>query len=422
MHGMPALLVIGLITIAGFYVGRSMRWLRLPSIIGFMITGVLAGPSLLGFLEETMITDLGFITQIALGFVAISIGLELSLGGLRKQGKGIIVIILTESLGAFLIVTLCLYLLTRNIPLALIFGAIAPASAPAGTVAVIQELKARGSLTKALYSVVGFDDGLGIVIFGFALAMARTILLHQAGNADDGGLMTVLGRPLLEVVFSLLIGGTSSIVFCMLARRHDNPRDMFVLLFGFMFANVGLSIALHLSLILTNMVFGMVVVNTQPHVLVQRIADELRNVMPLLFVLFFTLAGANLHIDALPALGLIGFVYILARSAGLMGGAYIGAVLGKADDKIRRYLGMGILSQAGVAIGLALTVVHDLQGLGPLVTGKKGETVPAGDKIGIITITTITATSIFFELIGPILTKIALEKAGEVNAVSGRAG
>jgi Kef-type K+ transport system membrane component KefB len=210
--------------------------------------------------------------------------------------------------------------------------------------------------------------------------------------------------------------------FCLLARRQENPRDMFVLLFGFMLANVGLSIALHLSLILTNMVFGMVIVNTQPHVLVQRIADELRNVMPLLFVLFFALAGASLHLGSLPALGLIGLVYILCRSTGLMGGAFLGAAMGRAERKIRRYLGLGILSQAGVAIGLALTVVNDLQGVGPLVAGEAGRAVTAGDRIGVMTITTITATCIFFELIGPVLTKIALERAGEAHAATGRAG
>ena len=170
-YNIPILLIFGLITIIGFYFGRNMRYLKLPTIIGYMILGVILGPSGFNILTDEMQEKLGFLPDIALGFVALSIGLELNLKTLKKLGKSIIYIILFESFGAFILVFFSLYLLTHNSAISLVFAAIAPASAPAGTVAVIQEYKARGNLTKALYAVVGFDDGLGIIIFGFSLAV-----------------------------------------------------------------------------------------------------------------------------------------------------------------------------------------------------------------------------------------------------------
>jgi Kef-type K+ transport system membrane component KefB len=398
----PVLLVVGFITLAGFYLGKTMRFVRLPSIIGFMLVGVLLGPSLLGFLGEELKASIGFITEIALGFVAVSIGLELSFSALRKQGLGIILIIVAESLLAFAVVTAALFLLTGNLPLALIFGSLAPASAPAGTVAVIHEFKARGKLTNALYAVVGFDDGLAIIIFGFAFAVARSVLLHQHGAAAEA-LWRLIATPLLEIGLSCLIGAVVAVVYRLLARRLTERRDLFILTFATVLISVGISEVLHLSLILTNLVVGLVVVNTQPPAHTQKIKDELTEAMPLLFVLFFVLAGANLHLALLPALGLVGVIYIVSRSAGLMGGAWIGAFVGRVDPKIRKYLGMGILSQAGVAIGLALVVKQALTPLGPW-----------GAQLGALIITTITATSIIFEIVGPILCKLGLQRAGEI--------
>jgi Kef-type K+ transport system membrane component KefB len=401
-----SLLVVGMITLAGVYMGKTMKYLRLPSIIGFMIVGVLLGPSLAGLLGEEIQGRLSFITEMALGFVAVSIGLELSLGALKQQGAAIILIIFCESLLAFVLVAGGIFLLTRDASLALLFGAIAPASAPAGTVAVIQEYKARGSLTKALYAVVGFDDGLGIIIFGFASAVARSLLQTEAG-AGEADILAQLGEPLVEIGLSVLVGVLTALLFCVLARRLTRSREVFILVFALVLISTGVSTQLHLSYILTNMVLGIVIVNTQRHALIQMIRDELTEFMPLLFILFFVLAGANLHVAALPALGLLGVVYVLCRSAGLMGGAWFGALAGRAEKKIRRYLGMGILSQAGVAIGLALIVKQEFSQLGS-----------HGLWIGSTVITTVTATCILFELIGPVLTKVGLAKAGEIGRSS----
>jgi len=395
--------IIGFFTLIAKYAGQLTQKFKLPSIIGFMVVGVLLGPSLFNILTPHVQEQLGFITDIALGFVALSIGLELSMSSLRRLGPGIVIIILLESFLAFAVVATLIYWVSGNLPMALIFGALAPASAPAGTVAIIHEYKAKGSLTKALYSVVGFDDGLGIIIFGFAAAIAQS-LIGQATGAEAASFVVLMWEPLREVILSIGLGGIAGIIFCFLAQKTKSPQEILILVFALVFITVGLAKMFHLSLILTNMVIGMITVNTQGNQLNERIRRELTQFMPLLFVLFFTLAGAHLQLSLLPSLGIISIVYIIGRITGLVGGSFLGATLSGAEKKIRNNLGLGILSQAGVAIGLALIVSKDFSHLGEL-----------GNEIGATVLTTITATSIIFEIIGPICTKIALKRAGEIQ-------
>jgi Kef-type K+ transport system membrane component KefB len=423
------LLLIGVVLVIGYYLGRAARFARLPSLIGFMVLGVLLGPSLLNLFYEGNLASLTFITEIALGFVAFSIGSELSMRSLRELGGGVAAIILAESFGAFLLVMTVVFLITRSWPVALLFGAVAPASAPAGTVAVIQEYKAKGTLTKALYAVVGFDDGLAILIFGFAAALAKMILVGQL--ITDGsaavGFLEGMREPALEIVGSLLLGTILGFVYCMLVRKLKTARDTLIMTFGVILAATGLSVHFGFSLILTNMAIGFVLVNTRREALVHRVTEPLRDIMPLLFILFFCIAGAHLKLSELPKLGVIGIAYILARSAGLIGGSRVGARLGKAELKIRKWVGLGILSQAGVAIGLSLIVQHEFGALAaePRIAHAIAAFTDAHPgvapivynplAIGAAVITVITATSIVFEIIGPILTKIALTKAGEID-------
>ncbi|MBW1676416.1 MAG: cation:proton antiporter [Deltaproteobacteria bacterium] len=402
-----ALTLLGAATIIGFYMGHVAQRVKLPSLIGYMIFGVILGPSILNLFDEPTMEDLSFLTGIALGFVAFTIGSELSLSSLKRLGTGIISIILAESFGAFFVVVAAVYLLTRDLPLSIIFGAMAPASAPAGTVAVIQEYKAKGSLTKALYAVVGFDDGLAIIIFGFAAALAKNLLIGEASDTTES-LLPALWAPVMEIGLSLVMGGIIGFVFCQMVRNLQNSRDILIILFGAVFLATGLSIRWHLSLILTNMMVGFVLVNYRREALVQRVRVPLLEIMPLVFILFFCLAGANLKLSAIPALGSLGGVYILGRSAGLVGGARLGGLLGRVDEKVRKYVGMGILSQAGLAIGLALIVKDEFAQLDAQYN------LPHAVTIGAAALTTITATCIFFEIIGPILTKFALKKAGEI--------
>ena len=400
---MNTLTLVGMATIASYYVGHAVKKIRLPSLIGYMFLGVFLGTSGLGLFHAQVLTDLSFITEIALGFVAFSIGMELSLPSLRQQGIGIVSIIFAESFAAFFIVAAGIYALTRDWPLALVFGSMAPASAPAGTVAVIQESRASGSLTKALYAVVGFDDGLAIIIFGFASTFAKSLLVSEA-TGTGAALMPGILQAVKEIGLSCLVGTAVGFVFCQLVRFVRDRRDMLVLAFCAVLVATGLSASLHLSLILTNMVIGFAFVNTRKGELVQAVSGRLLDVMPLLFILFFTLAGAHLEIGALRSLGLVGVVYVVGRSAGLIGGARLGAMIGSVEAKIKKWVGIGILSQAGVAIGLSLIVKHEFAAIGS----------PHADMIGTSVLATITATCIFFEIIGPVLTRLALAKAGEI--------
>lgn len=402
-----ALTLLGIVTIVGFYMGHVAQRVNLPSLIGYMIFGVILGPSVLNLFDEPMIEHLSFLTEIALGFVAFTIGSELSLSSLKRLGSGIISIIFAESFGAFFVVVAAVYLLTRDLPLSIIFGAMAPASAPAGTVAVIQECKAKGSLTKALYAVVGFDDGLAIIIFGFGASFAKSLLIREASGTTASVLPT-LGTPMVEIGLSLVTGGIIGFLFCKLVLKLQKPRDILIILFGAVLLATGLSIRWHLSLILSNMMVGFVLVNSRREALVQRVMAPLLEIMPLVFLLFFCLAGANLKLSAIPALGSLGAVYILGRSAGLIGGVRLGGLFGSVEQKIKKYLGMGILSQAGVAIGLSLIAKHDLAQLDVQYN------LPHATTIGTTALTTITTTCIFFEIIGPILTKFGLKKAGEI--------
>ncbi len=413
-HTLPILIIVGGIILSGFYFGKSSKLIKLPSIIGYMILGLILGPSFLNIIDHEIQGKLSFITEIALGFVALSIGLELNFASLKKQGKGIISIIFAESFIALGLTAIGLYMLTRDLALSLIFASFAPASAPAGTVAIIKEYKAKGSLTKALYAVVGFDDGLAIIIFGFTLAIVRMLLMKETGSVDITVMASMIA-PFKEIIFSVIIGAITAIIISLLLRKIKSKSELLILVAGFVLLSNGLCSLLHLSLILTNMIIGIIIVNVQRHELVHRMGEVLSDVMPLFFVLFFALAGANLHISALPQLGSLGLVYVLCRSLGLIGGARIGAQFGNVEEKIKKYVGLGILSQAGVAIGLALIVKQEFAGLGKVVEVVNGVAVHTGDIIGMRGITTITATCIFFEIIGPICTKIALTKAGEIE-------
>jgi Kef-type K+ transport system membrane component KefB len=407
------LLIIGIVIVTSYFSGRLIKNFKLPSLIGFMLIGVILGPSMLNVLNDVKQEYLGFITEIALGFIALSIGLELKFTSIKKLGSGIIWIILIESIGTFVVVGTAVYLLTGNLPLALILGGIAPASAPEGTVAVIQDYKAKGLLTKALYAVVGFDDGVGIIIFGFASAVAKKLLMQESGMIS-GNFALMMWEPLKEIGLSIIVGLAIACLFALLIKKISNSNDMSLVLIGMTFIAIGMSVQFHLSLIMINLIIGLVIVNTQTYDVTQKIHDRLPSYMPMLFILFFALAGASLHFSALPTLGLIGLLYILTRSGGLIFGSRVGAMIGHTDQKIKKWVGLGILAQGGVAIGLSLIVKHDFAGLGKVMAN--GQT--SGDQLGITVITLVTATSVIFSVIGPIFAKIALKKAGEIESES----
>jgi Kef-type K+ transport system membrane component KefB len=400
---------LGISVILAFYIGQSVRLIRLPMILGYMLTGIVLGPSMLGLIDQEGLEYLSFIIDVGLGIVAFSIGTELDFSSLKRLGFGIVTVIFAESFGAFLLVFFFVYLFSQDLVLAILLGAIAPASAPAGTVAVIKEYKAKGPMTKALYAVVGFDDALGIIIFGFALAFAKALLLSR--GAGDGAVMTFdLWLPLTEIAVSIAVGAAAGWLFTRMAEKPGENGMMLVLVFGTVLLLTGVALQFHGSLILTNMMAGIILTNFSHESVIQRVRSAIDSVLPLVFVLFFLVAGLHVDIGLLPSIGLLGIVYIAGRSVGLMGGAYLGSVMGAMEKKIRHYLGFGILSQAGLAIGLGFMAKNEL--------AKFAAEYQLADvaAIGTGILLTISTTSIFFELVGPVATKFALEKAGEIES------
>ena len=397
--------LLGAAIFVSYYVGDFIyKTTRLPSIIGHMIVGVIFGESVLGIFTRPMIDKLSFITELSLGFIGVLIGLELNMKAFARQGKAMALIIFSESFMAFLLVWIGTYLVTRDMALALVYGAMAPASAPAGTVAVIREYRAHGPMTKALYAVVGFDDGLAIIIYAFAAAFAKNILLKEA-TGTTMGFWASLWHPTLEILYSLGIGALLGILLGYILSKTKDREQYLIMLFAFVFVATGLSISLHISLVLTNVVMGFMIANMRTESLVKTINSEMDPIVPVIFVMFFFLGGAPLDVSILPKLGLLGTVYILTRSGGLIFGAYLGALLGGAPKIIRNYLGFGILNQAGVAIGLALITMQNFSKIGTQHAVSIGNSV----------VTSVAATSIIFGIIGPIGVKFALEKAGEIN-------
>ncbi len=389
---------LGIAILLGFIGGKISNKVKFPAVIGYILAGLLLGPSFLNLFHEAFLENLGLISDLTLGLVAFIIGSELRLGILRNVGKGILVIILAESLFAFFAVFALIYVLTHKLYLALLFGAMAPASAPAGTVVVLQEYKAKGPLTNALLAVVGLDDGLAILIYAFAAALARISI-----SSAHVSLGAAVGAPLLEIAGALVLGGVLGLVLAVAAKKIVSKQELLILTLAAVFLCVGLSNMFHFSLILSNLAFGMIIANTYLRTS-RRAYDAIHGIAPPLYVLFFVLAGAHLQIRLLPAMGLIGVLYIIGRSLGLIGGAWFGATVSGAHENIRKYLGLGILSQAGVAIGLALLVGREFADMNDV-----------GKEVSRLVINTIAATTIFFEIVGPLTTRFAITRAGEIG-------
>jgi len=398
-------ILLGSTIVIGYYLGLGIRKVRLPSLIGYMLLGILLGTSGLKLLDETSIDRFAFISNITIAFVAFITGMELSVVSLKRLGFGIVTIIFGESIISFLLIAGALYMVTRDLPLSLLLGALGSASAPEGTVNVIQEYKTKGNLTKALYAVVGFDDGLAIIIFGFVAAVAKNILQSEASGAG-GKLLTSFVQPVEELLLSFLIGVILGLVFGFMQKMLTQERDSLILVIGFVFVATGLSMVLHLSIILTNLVVGFVFVNTRRQTRVRGVIAQVQTLIPFMFILFFCLAGAQMKLSTLPQLGMIGTVYIISRTVGKMFGARFGAEIGRVEKSLKKYVWLGILSQGGVAIGLSMVVSNDL---GKIGTAHAQEVVSA-------ILTCIPATCVFFGIVGPILAKVALTKAGEISA------
>jgi len=400
IHFEPNILaIIGLIIAVSFLGSKIFQRFGIPQVVGFIVIGVILGPSLLNLIPLELSEQLIFISEIALGLIGFDIGSHLRFSELRRLGRSILFILLFEAIGTFVLVTAGIYLITQSLHTALIFGALASATAPAATVDVLAEYDAKGPLTTSLLAVVGMDDALALVLFSIAAALAES-LLAQSGPPS---LLQILELPLIEIGGSLVVGVGLGLLLDRIMCRMKVQHDAMAISIGFVFLGVGLSQAFGFSLILTTMVLGIVIVNRcAEHG--QHIRYTIEQAGPVIYVLFFTLVGARFQIGLLPAMGLIGIAYVILRSTGKFLGAWLGGTLGGAEPAVRNNLGLGLLSQAGVAVGLALASASRFSAYGE-----------EGKALGTLIISVITATTFVVQIIGPICVKLAISRAGEIG-------
>lgn len=393
------LATIGLILVVAFLGSKVFQRLGIPQVVGYIVMGMLLGTSFLNMVPLALAEELTFIAHIALGLIGFDIGSHLRFGELRRLGRSLLFILLFEAVGTFVIVTLGVYAIVRSWPTALIFGALSSATAPAATVDVLAEYDAKGPLTTSLLAVVGMDDALALLLFSLAAALAESRLI----GSGPPSLLSVLELPVIEIGGSVLLGLGLGLVLDLILRRMRQQHDAMAVSIGFVLLCVGVSQTLGLSLILTTMILGLVVVNRLPEH-GRHIRHTIEQAGPVIYVLFFVLVGARFQIALLPAMGLLGVAYVVLRSFGKYAGAWLGGTVGGAAPVVRNNLGLGLLSQAGVAIGLALDCSNRF--------GTCGE---EGEMLGAMVINVITATTFVVQVFGPMGVKLAIRRAGEIG-------
>lgn len=392
------LLLLGAVLFLGFIGGKSIERLKSPQVVGFIVIGVIIGNLFPEFFDTGTLDSLDVISFLALSFIGFDVGGEMALKVLKKLGKSILGIAIFEAVGAFLLVFLTIYFVTKNVSTALIFGALASATAPAATVDVLREYRASGPLTSTLFGVVAIDDAIAIGIYGIASAYAKIFI----GNGELS-ITKVLWKPFTEIAGSLILGFILGIALHILITKIHDKRELLILSLAIILLNSGTAINLHLSLILANMALGMTLINLSTHG-DKRAFESVTVISSPVYILFFVLVGARLSLRLLPAIGVIGLVYIVFRSLGKFGGAFLGARVSGSPEVIKKYIGFGLLSQAGVAVGLSIQAWHEFQSFGP-----------QGYQLGLLAINVIAATTFIFQIIGPQLTKFAIYKAGEAQ-------
>ena len=337
---------LALMIFAGMFCGRMAKHLRLPNVTVYLVAGLLIGPAVLGLLSEDFLDGISLISDVALGFIAFSIGNEFKLSYFKRVGAAPIVIACMESLFAVLFVVCGLLISGQSLPFSLVLGAIAAATAPAATIMVIKQYRAKGPVTESLLSVVAIDDATALILFSLAVAVA------QAVTNSGASLGASLLAPVKEIGGALVVGAALGFAFLLPLRFFKKQGNRLSLIVGFIFAGLGLAEWLGLSDLLLCMAMGAVIANFSPDV--GKLMDICDSVTPPIFMLFFVASGADLKLSVLPTVGIIGVIYILLRIVGKMFGASLGAAICKCDKTVRKYLGPCLLPQAGVAIGLSL--------------------------------------------------------------------
>lgn len=405
-------LSLSIALLAGLLLSRLAKKVKLPAVTAYLISGVLVGPFVLGSfgvpglgITRTQVKEFELISDLALGFIAFAMGNEFRLAQLKKIGKQATVIGVFQALFTTLVVDAILITLHFIIPnklslsAAIVLASVATATAPAATLMVVKQYKAKGPVTDVLLPVVALDDAVGLVVFAISFGVAKTISLGYIN------VLSMVLEPLLEVILSLALGFVMGFLFTICEKYFHSRSKRMAVSVTFVMMTVGLSClefqigAIHISFssLLACMMLGTVFCNACD------VSEELmeradRWTTPIL-ILFFVISGAGLELSVFSDIFvvIIGIVYILSRSIGKYFGAGISARLMKCDSNITKYLGITLLPQAGVALGMAI---------------KAMELGPDGAIVRNITLFAV----LVYEIVGPFLTKVALTKAGDINA------
>lgn len=405
------LICLAVALIAGLLMSRLAKVLKLPAVTAYLITGLLLGPYFLGrldilgigFVSLEKVEEYKIISQVALGFIAFAMGNEFRLSQLKKMGKQAIIIGILQAVITTVVVDIALLALhfinpsLISISAAITLGAIAAATAPAATLMVVRQYKADGSMTKLLLMVVAIDDAVGLILFSVSFGIAGAL---EQGSIS---LVNVALEPLLEIGLSLVLGAVAGLALHMLEKYfHSRSKRMSVSI-AFVLLTVGLSLCsfeiggVHcgFSLLLVCMMMGTVFCNICETS--EELMDRVDRWTGPVSILFFILSGAELDLLILknPAALIVGVIYIIFRSAGKISGAYASCAMTHCDEKITKYLGITLLPQAGVALGMAMTATS-------LSDGSLVRNV-------------VLLSVLVYELVGPTLTKKSLIAAGEIK-------
>lgn len=379
---------------------------KIPIVVGYVFLGIVLSPDIVALLPGIdrefydfyvfIISNLGYITQIALGFIAFTIGSELSLRTIRRLGKSIIAIAIFESVSAFIVVTLAILAFGYPIFMALLLGAIASATAPAATVMVLREYNAEGPLSSTIMAVVGLDDAFALIIFSLVSPIAY--LRFQGGG--ELLLKEIIIDPLLEIGGAIIIGLLIGYLLqYLLGNLNEKTKKILALVTGIVLSSA-ISIFMGVSALIANMTVGFAVRNFAHKNL--QISEYLDTLTIPLYALFFIIAGTEIRFSEMfsAAFLLIALIYLLARIIGKVGGSTLAAHLSAAPRNVQKYIGFGLLPQSGVAIALAYSVEKQYV---------------AAPEIGLLIFNTLLLTAALTEIIGPLLTKYAVINSGEAE-------
>ena len=382
--------LVALILILGFILGRILRKIRLTEVLAYILAGIIIG-QVLNFSAPEQFNVI--ITGTTLALVAYIIGLSFSFAFLKRMGKQLVIILIVQVLITFIATWGFVYLLTRNLPLSIILGSLAPATAPAGTIAVLRDLKAKGTLTDITMALVGLDDALVIVIYSVGIMWTKMLL---GGEASISFSFTY---PLWEIFGGLGLGGAIGIAIAYFTKKiHLSSDHIFVVSIAVAILCWGLAGMIGVSAILACMALGTAVINLNVQI-GSRSNELIDNIMTPIFVLFFAAIGMAMDFSLFHLMWPLVIVYCVGRTIGKITGCSIGGVLSRSEPKIKKYLGLAMLDQAGVAIGLAFLAAQALSEY----------------ELGGTIIALMATTTVVHGLLAPPLIQYAVKKAGEAN-------